>query len=256
MTNLPWIKLYTEIIDDPKLSPLPDGLKWRFVQLLALAGECDAEGYLNSSGSPLELAEIAWRLRLDTVTLGSDLQALSQRHLLVLDKATNTWLIPSFANRQQRPDDGTRLYWREQKRRRKARAFPNPSGESEPDSETSEETDSTPPTQDEQDSNDLPDTLAEDIPEDILEQAGGTVREAAVGNFPLKRRIEESRLEKRRKGERSAEKSRKEERQKPSPPFRPRAKSKKAVSALDQLERELSQKRIEPPGYQENPKKN
>lgn len=119
MPKLPWIKLYTEIIDDPKLYRLPEALKWRFVQLLALAGECDAEGYLSSSTAPLDPADIAWRLRIDPQLLLSDLQALAQIRLVVLDQATNTWLIPSFASRQSRPDDETRAYWREKKRRQR-----------------------------------------------------------------------------------------------------------------------------------------
>ena len=121
MTNLPWIKLYIEIIDDPKLHRLTDAQKWRFVQLLALAGENDAEGYLSSSGKPLNPEDIAWRLRSDLAKLQDDLHALAQAELVVLDEAQEAWLIPSFAKRQERPDDEKRRYWREKKRRQRAK---------------------------------------------------------------------------------------------------------------------------------------
>ena len=125
MTSLPWIKLYTEILHEPKLYRLPDDLKWRFVQMLALAGECDAEGFLTSSGKPLSLEQIAWILHLEAPALSDSLQALAQAGLMVLDQTTGAWLVPSFSRRQGRPDDETRRYWREKKRRqRRAKTAP------------------------------------------------------------------------------------------------------------------------------------
>jgi hypothetical protein len=121
MTNLPWIKLYTELIDDPKLFELSRQQKWLFVQLLLLAGMLDAEGYLVSSGKPLDPRWIAWRLRWDLQELEDDLQALAQADLVEWDAEQASWLIPSFAQRQARPDDGQRLRWREKKRRQRAK---------------------------------------------------------------------------------------------------------------------------------------
>jgi hypothetical protein len=39
-----WIKLYTDMLDDTKLHKLPETLKWRFVQLLLLAGAVRRRG--------------------------------------------------------------------------------------------------------------------------------------------------------------------------------------------------------------------
>jgi len=44
MASMPWVKIYTEILDDVKLSKLTDDQKWRFVQLILLAATCDAAG--------------------------------------------------------------------------------------------------------------------------------------------------------------------------------------------------------------------
>ena len=121
MTKLPWIKLYTDIIDDHRLGLLPEGQQLRYVQLLALAGEYDAEGYLVSSSAPLGMADLAWRLRLDQAVLAGDLQALSQAELVTWDEGTGAWFIPGFAESQMRVDNPQREKWREQKRRQRLR---------------------------------------------------------------------------------------------------------------------------------------
>jgi hypothetical protein len=79
-----------------RLCPLSDPQKWRFVQLLCLAGECRAEGCLISSGKPLSLEQIVRRLRLEVGVLSSDLQALAQAGLVRRDEATQTWLVPGL----------------------------------------------------------------------------------------------------------------------------------------------------------------
>ena len=121
MTKLPWIKLYTDIIDNPWLGMLAEEKKWRYVQLLALAGECDAEGYLVSSGAPLGIPALAWRLRIDEAVLAGDLQALSQDELVTWDEQVGAWFIPGFAESQMRVDNPQREKWREQKRRQRLR---------------------------------------------------------------------------------------------------------------------------------------
>jgi hypothetical protein len=130
MNSLPWIKLYTELLDDPNFHRLTESQKWRFVQLLLLAGTLDAEGYLSSSGLPWSPDWMAWRLRCDLAELQVDLQALAGADLIELDEAQASWLIPSFANRQERPDDDQRRRWRETKRLQRLRrsAQPVPSG--------------------------------------------------------------------------------------------------------------------------------
>ncbi len=55
---MPWVKIFTEIIDDPKIGRLSKAAKWRFLELIVLAGECDADGYLVHSDQPLTLDEM------------------------------------------------------------------------------------------------------------------------------------------------------------------------------------------------------
>lgn len=230
MSNLPWIKLYTEIIDDPKLRRLDEPLKWRFVQLLALAGECDAEGYLSSPSSPLDADDIAWRLRVDLDQLQSDLQVLAQRGLIRFDAERRLWLIPSFAQRQERPRDEARRYWREQKRRQRSlQAESKTKGAPGLAAEAVELSDSDHPTRPSQNQELSPNTQPEDMVEDSLEDS----LLLQVDNVPLKRRGEKNRGEKRRR----------EARERSAPPSRP------GGSPLDQLEQELAQKNaVVPPG--------
>jgi hypothetical protein len=121
LTNLPWIKLYVELLFEPKLFGLSDAQRWRFVQLLLLAGYLDAEGYLVSSGKALDTEVLAWLLHCEVDALRDDLQALVGARLIVLDEAQEAWLIPSFAGRQSRPDDAQRRRWRETKRLQRSR---------------------------------------------------------------------------------------------------------------------------------------
>ena len=109
-TSMPWIKLYTEMLDDPKIGRLSIALRWRFVELLLLAGECDEDGALIGSGFPLSASDIAWRLRCETGALMDDLHALEAAGLVAYDG--EAWLIVKFAARQGRPQKERRELWR------------------------------------------------------------------------------------------------------------------------------------------------
>ena len=110
---LPWIKLFTEIIDDPKIGRLPESCKWRFIQLLLLAGECDREGYLIAGEKALDCEEIAWRLRLDSDQLTADFESLVKTNCLAWDQDSNAWVIPKFSERQGRTTTDQREVWRD-----------------------------------------------------------------------------------------------------------------------------------------------
>jgi hypothetical protein len=64
LSSMPWVKIYTEMIDDPKIGRLNDATKWRFVSLVLLAGECDRDGALISGNESMSVTDIAWRLRV------------------------------------------------------------------------------------------------------------------------------------------------------------------------------------------------
>ena len=54
-----WLKLYYDILDDPKIGTLRAAVRWRFVECLLVAGECDDNGYIP------DVQEYAWRVRAD-----------------------------------------------------------------------------------------------------------------------------------------------------------------------------------------------
>lgn len=113
--GFPWIKLYTETLDDTKIGRLPDALKWRFVSLVLLAGECDADGYLMNGDMPLSDDDIAWRLRTDHQALPGELDQLAAAGLI--ENTDGGWLVTNFSKRQGRPYSEKRERWRERKRK-------------------------------------------------------------------------------------------------------------------------------------------
>lgn len=114
-SSMPWIKLYTDILDDPKVGRLTDGQKWRFVSLCLLAGECDQNGALVNGEEPMTEDDIAWRLRVPYDDLCSDLQALAR--IGVVTRDGQTWVVRKFAERQGRPQSEKRADWRDRQER-------------------------------------------------------------------------------------------------------------------------------------------
>lgn len=100
-----WEKLWHDIIDDIKLGPLPGELKWRFVQLIIMAGIQDENGLLP------ELPDMAFRLRLTEEQLRSDLPTLARRELVELVATTGDrerWKLTGYAKRQAPVDNSER----------------------------------------------------------------------------------------------------------------------------------------------------
>ncbi len=88
-----WIKLYHEILDDPKMGRLPDALWRRTIELFLLAGEMETDdGRLPPSG------DMAWRLRLSDAALLADLEALAAIGILRHD--VDGWWVANFSKRQ------------------------------------------------------------------------------------------------------------------------------------------------------------
>lgn len=97
MKSRHWEKLWHDIIDDIKLGPLPAELKWRFVQLIIIAGIEDRGGLLP------ELPDMAFRLRLTEEQLRSDLPTLARRELVELVATTGDrerWKLTGYEKRQ------------------------------------------------------------------------------------------------------------------------------------------------------------
>jgi len=92
-----WMKLWIEVLDDPKMGRLSEHLWKRFFELCLIAKE------LNKGGKLPQLSDISWRLRTTTEEIEQDLDQLSRYDLVefraekVLDMH---WFITNFAKRQ------------------------------------------------------------------------------------------------------------------------------------------------------------
>jgi DnaD/phage-associated family protein len=101
MGRFTWIKLYTEILGDPKMGRLPDYLWRRAVELFLLAGQTGTTGQL----PPVE--EMAWVLRLEPSKLGQNLQSLAEIGV-VHEAEPGKWVVTHFAKRQAAMSDTER----------------------------------------------------------------------------------------------------------------------------------------------------
>jgi len=89
-----WIKLYHEIIDDPKMATLPDRLWRRAIEIFLLAGKLCPD----KSGELPDTRQLAWLLRMPTDDLQTDLIQLASTGIL---QATKTgWEVVNFSKRQ------------------------------------------------------------------------------------------------------------------------------------------------------------
>lgn len=117
--SMPWVKLFTEMLDDAKLLPLSEPIKWRFVQLILLAGDCDQGGWLANNMGPLPVDIIAMRLRAPIDQLKKDLARLLDAGLMAFDRKIGAWRVTNFEKRQGRPQSLKRELWRENKKRQR-----------------------------------------------------------------------------------------------------------------------------------------
>lgn len=87
-----WIKLYLEIVEDPKMATLPDRLWRRSIELFLLAGK------FGKGGALPETNQLAWVLRLPQDELEMDLRQISTTG--IIEKTYDGWLVRNFAKRQ------------------------------------------------------------------------------------------------------------------------------------------------------------
>lgn len=90
-----WIKLYLEILDDPKMATLPDRLWRRTIEIFLLAGKLSRD----KSGQLPDTNQLAWLLRMPTDDLYLDLQQLSNSGLI--KKVNDGWKVVNFEKRQE-----------------------------------------------------------------------------------------------------------------------------------------------------------
>jgi len=87
-----WIKIYLEILDDPKIGRLAVWLRWRFVELVLVAAESDQSGTLPP------VTQLAWRLRVGEADLVKSLRSLSE--IGVVCQQGGRWKVTNFEKRQ------------------------------------------------------------------------------------------------------------------------------------------------------------
>lgn len=89
-----WIKLYHEILDDPKMGRLPDSVWRRCIEIFLLAGETGEDGTLPPVG------HMAWRLRLSDDEMRSDLEQLES--VSIVKQIGGLWIVTAFERRQKK----------------------------------------------------------------------------------------------------------------------------------------------------------
>ena len=92
-----WIKLWVEILEDPKVQTMPDRLWRRMAELFLIAGKHNQDGVLPP------VIEMAWVLRLDPGELIKDLKQLAKiggkgREIVV--KESGGWILKNYEKRQ------------------------------------------------------------------------------------------------------------------------------------------------------------
>lgn len=115
--RMPWIKLYTEFLDDPKVSELKPAEQLLFVKLLLFAGECDQSGLIGDGEGGYSMSKMAWRLRIPV----SDLRHAVSRLLSLglVDERDGGLFVTAFSARQGRPQAEQRQMWRERQQRKR-----------------------------------------------------------------------------------------------------------------------------------------
>ncbi|MDD5517831.1 MAG: hypothetical protein PHV98_00585, partial [Candidatus Omnitrophica bacterium] len=106
-----WIKLYIEILDDPKMATLPDRLWRRIIELFLLAGKLSKK-----TGEIPETQQLAWCLRMNTDELELDLKQIET--IGIIKKNINGWVVNKFYDRQSpAPNNIRKAQQRERERK-------------------------------------------------------------------------------------------------------------------------------------------
>ena len=87
-----WMKLYMEILDDPKMATLPDRLWRRVIELFLLAGRFNKQGHLPDT------RQLAWVLRTSPDDLDMDLRQIES--IGVIQRTGEGWYVVNFQKRQ------------------------------------------------------------------------------------------------------------------------------------------------------------
>lgn len=110
MPNKFYIKLYLEILDDPKMGMMTDKDFRSTINMFLLAGTIDDEGKLPS------VETMAWRLRKSSEDVLLTLEALSE--LGIVELREDGWFVSKYSTRQAPLSDKQRMRnWRDRKQK-------------------------------------------------------------------------------------------------------------------------------------------
>lgn len=96
-----WMKLYIEILDDPKMATLPDRIWRRIIELFLIAKRQGKNGHLPDT------RQLAWILRMNADELESDMTQIAQTRIVIQE--IGGWFIPKFEQRQAAVSDAERM---------------------------------------------------------------------------------------------------------------------------------------------------
>jgi DNA-binding transcriptional regulator YhcF (GntR family) len=102
MASKYWIKLFHEILDDPKMARLADDCWRRSIELFLLAGDYAKGGLLPP------FPDIAWRLRVEESALLQSLQELQSFGIIEKTDGGN-WFVTHFKERQNAESPAERM---------------------------------------------------------------------------------------------------------------------------------------------------
>ena len=115
-----WLKLFTDLIDEPEFMQLTDKAKAVYFEVYILAGRSDAGGLITSGDKPAKVDQLACFLRRTTNELQGALDELQSTGLIDLQDGQIT--VRRFGNEQGPSAEDTRAKWREYQRESRARA--------------------------------------------------------------------------------------------------------------------------------------
>lgn len=95
-----WLKLYIEILDDPKMATMPDRVWRRTIELFLVAKRMNKDGHLPDT------RQVAWLLRMSADELEHDLRQIASTG--IIEQEVGGWFIPNFSKRQAAVGDAER----------------------------------------------------------------------------------------------------------------------------------------------------
>jgi hypothetical protein len=112
-----WIKLYTEMLHDPKLIKLDYEEKWFFVECLLLAGSLEKGGLIGAS------EDVSLAMPKGERGEGRKLKALARAGLVQEKKGV--WYVTNFSKRQVKPSDSKEAWADRKRKQREKMSHPN-----------------------------------------------------------------------------------------------------------------------------------